>query len=61
MNKQGRFRVYRDRKGEWRWRLIARNGRIVADSGEGYDRRNKAMHAAFTTARIAHGAYVDVR
>lgn len=29
---------YRDRAGEWRWRLKARNGRILADSAEGYTR-----------------------
>jgi uncharacterized protein YegP (UPF0339 family) len=27
---------YKDQKGEWRWRLVAANGRIIADSGEGY-------------------------
>jgi uncharacterized protein YegP (UPF0339 family) len=27
---------YLDEKGEWRWRLKASNGRILADSGEGY-------------------------
>lgn len=27
---------YKDAKGEWRWRLKAANGRIIADSGEGY-------------------------
>ena len=27
---------YKDAKGEWRWRLVAANGRIIADSGEGY-------------------------
>jgi len=27
---------YQDTKGEWRWRLKAANGRILADSGEGY-------------------------
>jgi uncharacterized protein YegP (UPF0339 family) len=27
---------YKDSKGEWRWRLVASNGRIIADSGEGY-------------------------
>lgn len=30
------FVTYRDEKKEWRWRLKTRNGRIVADSGEGY-------------------------
>lgn len=27
---------YKDAAGEWRWRRVAPNGRIVADSGEGY-------------------------
>lgn len=27
---------YKDGKGELRWRLKAANGRIIADSGEGY-------------------------
>ena len=27
---------YKDTKGEWRWRLKASNGRIIADSAEGY-------------------------
>lgn len=38
--------VYRDRAGEWRWRLQERNGRIVADSGEGYTRKAGAKRAA---------------
>lgn len=32
-----RVEVYLDAKGEWRWRLIARNGRLIACSGEGYE------------------------
>ena len=31
-----KFEIYPDKAGEWRWRLVAGNGRIVADSGEGY-------------------------
>jgi len=34
------FEVYKDVKGEFRWRLKAVNQRVIADSGEGY--RNKA-------------------
>jgi len=30
------YYIYKDHKGEWRWRLKASNGRIIADSGEGY-------------------------
>jgi len=37
------FKLYKDRRGEWRWRLLSRNGRIVATSGEGYKRRGAAL------------------
>jgi hypothetical protein len=30
---------FKDDGGEWRWRMTAPNGEIVADSGEGYSRR----------------------
>ncbi len=33
------FEVYRDGKGEWRWRLKAANGKVIADSAEGYKDR----------------------
>jgi hypothetical protein len=38
--------VYRDEKGEWRWRGLAGNGRIVADSAEGYRNRSYAHKMA---------------
>lgn len=31
-----RAEFYRDGSGEWRWRVLAGNNRVVADSGEGY-------------------------
>jgi len=37
---------YRDRKKLWRWRAIARNGRILADSGQGYKARDKCEHGS---------------
>jgi uncharacterized protein YegP (UPF0339 family) len=37
------FEVFRNRKKEWRWRLRAANGRIVANSGESYRRRIDCM------------------
>jgi uncharacterized protein YegP (UPF0339 family) len=38
------FRVYKDAGGEWRWRLVAGNGRIIADSGEGYLHKQDCLH-----------------
>lgn len=31
---------------DWRWRLKSPNGRIIADSGEGYSSKGNAMKAA---------------
>ena len=39
------FEVYQDRAEEWRWRMVASNGRIVADSGEGYSSKSGARRA----------------
>lgn len=40
-----RFEIYRDKIGDHRWRLRAVNGRIVAESGEGYRKRHAARDA----------------
>lgn len=39
------FHVFKDTAGEWRWHLKATNGRVVADSGEGYRDRGDCIHA----------------
>lgn len=39
MPKDAQLEIYRDKKREWRWRIRARNGRILCDGGEGYQRR----------------------
>jgi len=39
------FEVYRDAAAEWRWRLVHRNGNVLADGGEGYSRRHDARRA----------------
>jgi uncharacterized protein YegP (UPF0339 family) len=41
MNKY-KFEIYRDKKKEFRWRLKARNGRIIGDSAESYKKRASA-------------------
>lgn len=33
---KGKFEVYKDKKGEYRWSLKAVNGQIIATGGEGY-------------------------
>lgn len=39
------FHVYKDKAGEWRWSLKAANGRVIADSGEGYNDRGGCIHS----------------
>jgi uncharacterized protein len=34
-----RFELYRDNAGEYRWRFVSSNGRIIATSSEGYQKR----------------------
>lgn len=38
-----KFVIWQDAKQEWRWTLRARNGRIIADSAEGYKSRRHAV------------------
>lgn len=39
------FEIYTDDGGEFRWRAKAANGLIIADSGEGYTRKEDAERA----------------
>ena len=34
-----KWEFYKDKKGEWRWRRTASNGKIVGTSSEGYKNR----------------------
>lgn len=38
----GKFELYADAKGEYRWRLKASNGQIIATGGEGYSSKATA-------------------
>jgi uncharacterized protein YegP (UPF0339 family) len=40
-----KIELYCARNGEWRWRLVAPNGRIVADSAEGYETKPGARRS----------------
>jgi uncharacterized protein YegP (UPF0339 family) len=40
-----KFEIYRDKSNLWRWRFTYLR-RIMADSGEGYDSKSKAVRAA---------------
>ena len=39
----GKFEVYKDARGKFRWRLVASNGQAIASSGEGYKEKKSAL------------------
>lgn len=54
-----KFEHYEDTNGEWRWRLVAGNGRIVADSGEGYDSEANVIRAILEMPTWVDLAFAD--
>lgn len=51
---------YQDHAGEWRWRFVS-NGRIMADSAEGYVKKSNARRAWVNFAGyISAGEYKEV-
>jgi uncharacterized protein len=59
VNAVSKFQIYKDRKGEYRWRLRARNGEIIADSNEGYSRKASCKHGIDLVREQAAGAAVE--
>ncbi|MDJ1431937.1 HVO_2922 family protein [Halostagnicola sp. A-GB9-2] len=54
----GTFQLFEDRAGEWRWRLVHRNGNIIATSGEGYTTKQNAKKGIRSVLRNAPNAEV---
>jgi uncharacterized protein YegP (UPF0339 family) len=53
------FEIYRDARGEFRARLVARNGKIIA-STEGYSRKRGAIRAIALMKASAEAAVKDL-
>ncbi len=54
-----KFQIFQDRKGEYRWRLRARNGEIIADSNEGYSRKASCKHGIDLVKQQAASATLE--
>lgn len=54
-----RFEIYKDKSGEFRWRLIHTNGQIIANSGEGYKAKANAMGGINSVKENAASAAVE--
>ena len=53
-----KFEVYKDARGEFRFRLKANNGQVIA-SGEGYKTKAGALNGIESVKRNASGASID--
>lgn len=49
------FEVYKDREAKFRWRFLAPNSRIMADSGQGYVSKESCTKAINEIVREAKG------
>jgi len=46
MGSRDKWEFYLDKSGDWRWRRVATNGRIVGASSEGYKTLTDCEHNA---------------
>jgi uncharacterized protein YegP (UPF0339 family) len=55
-----KLEIFKDRAGQYRWRLIARNGEIVAASEAYVSKSNAERSAQFVKAWASSAQIVDV-
>lgn len=58
--KTGWIEEYQDKQGQWRWRVRAGNGLIVADSAEGYASRRNVRRAWLATFQVIADVVKDL-
>ena len=54
-----KFELYKDTKGEFRWRLVASNGQMIANSGEGYKSKDSAKNGIESVKKNAASAAIE--
>jgi len=54
-----KFEIYQDARDEWRWRLKIKNGKTIADSGEGYKNQTDCVAMVNKIKTHAKDAGVD--
>jgi uncharacterized protein YegP (UPF0339 family) len=53
--------IYQDDQEEYRWHLVAENGEIIADSGEGYKNKDHCVEMARSVNHVDDDVdYVDM-
>ena len=53
-----KFELFKDVKGEFRWRLVASNGQIIASGGEGYKAKESAKAGIESVKKNAPSAEI---
>jgi len=54
-----RFQIYKDKKGEYRWRLRSDDDRIVADCSEGYMSKDSCKHVIKLIKQLTGDAGIE--
>jgi len=54
-----KFELYKDARGEFRWRLVATNGQTIASSGEGYKSKDSAKAGIESVKKNAPAAPIE--
>ena len=54
-----KFEIYKDKPGEFRWRLIHANGQVIANSGEGYKAKANAISGINSVKQSAAEAVIE--
>ena len=60
MTGKATFEVYEDAAGEWRWRLVHDNGNIIAEGGQGYTTKRRAVDGIRSVKTNASEAGIEV-
>jgi uncharacterized protein YegP (UPF0339 family) len=54
-----KFELYKDTRGDFRWRLVASNGQTIATAGEGYKSKESAKAGIESVKKNAHIAEIE--
>jgi hypothetical protein len=54
----GKFEIYKDKRGEFRWRLLADNNQVIA-TGEGYASKDGCKNGIESVKKNAPEAEID--
>jgi len=59
MTAKATFQVYQDAAGAWRWRLVHDNGNVLADGGQGYSTKRRAVDGIESVRQNAPEAPIE--